>query len=79
MRKFHEKGTYHIVDQRDLTLYFLHKNGYILEGRLLVKVVPKINAPPFFMVIVKPSPVTHEMILLEKIEKTVNDKVEKTY
>jgi hypothetical protein len=71
MKKFHEQGTYHIVDKRDLVLYFLHKNGHILEGRLLVKVVPKNNSPPFFMVIVKPTPPKHELILVEKVEKVV--------
>jgi hypothetical protein len=60
-------------------LYFLHKNGHILEGRLLVKVVPKNNSPPFFMVIVKPTPPKHELILVEKVEKTVQERTEKTF
>jgi hypothetical protein len=79
MKKFHEQGTYHIVDQRDLTLPFLHKNGHVLEARLLVKVVPKINNPPFFMVIVKPIVVTGELIVLERFDKVVGEKTEKMY
>lgn len=66
MKKFHECGTYSIVDKKDLILFFVHKNNWMFEGRLLVKVVPITNTPPFFMVIVKPTNPKYEFILLDE-------------
>lgn len=43
----------------------MHKNGYIFEARLLVKVVPKVNVPPYLMAIVRATDPDYEFFLLD--------------
>lgn len=64
MRKYHEVGTYNIIDSPSLVLYFANKSGHIFEARLLVKVVPNDGSPPFFMAIIKPTNPNYEVILM---------------
>ena len=64
MRQFHEIAKYCIVDNYNLVTYFLHKTGHIVEGRLLVKVVPNGSKTPFFMAVIKDIQTPYEVLLL---------------
>lgn len=55
MQHFHESGKYRIIDTPGLIIYFVHKGGALLEARLLVKVLPNENEPPFLMAAIKPT------------------------
>jgi PAS domain S-box-containing protein len=64
MRQYHVRGTYSVVDNSSLVLYFANKGGHIFEARLLVKVVPSADGPPYFMAIIKPTNPAYEVILM---------------
>lgn len=66
MRQFFEIARYCIVDNYNLVTYFLHKQGYIVEGRLLVKVVPNGSKTPFFMAVIKDLQTPYEVLLLNQ-------------
>ena len=64
IKKCHEAGKYSIVDNQQLVLYFTNKNNNIFEARLLVKVVPNGELPPYFSAIIKPTAPKYEIILI---------------
>lgn len=64
IKNFHQFGKYNVIDKQDLVLYFTNKNNNIFEARLLVKVVPCGELPPYMSVIVKPTNPKYEIIIL---------------
>ncbi|OMJ95244.1 hypothetical protein SteCoe_1458 [Stentor coeruleus] len=64
IKRFHELGKYSIIDNQQLVLYFTNKNNNIFEARLLVKVVPNGEQPPYLSAIIKPTNPKYEMILI---------------
>ena len=66
MRKFHDSGTYSIIDNSNLTLYFVHKSGHLVESRSLVKVVPGDQGPPFMMAVILPTRSNYHLLMLNK-------------
>jgi len=64
MRKFHEHGSYAIVDNANLMLYFVNKSGHLVESRTLVKVVPGDSQPPFLMAVILPTNPTYHLLML---------------
>ena len=64
IKRFHETGKYSIVDNQQLVLYFTNKNNNIFEARLLVKVVPNGELPPYLSAIIKPTNPKYEIIMM---------------
>jgi PAS domain S-box-containing protein len=64
IKRFHDSGKYSIIDNQQLVLYFTNKNNNIFEARLLVKVVPNADMPPYFSAIIKPTNPKYEVVLI---------------
>ena len=63
IKKVYEGINFSIIDNYDLFLYFLDKNGYIFEGKILLKLVPNGSEPPFIGSLIKPTCPKYEVML----------------
>lgn len=66
MKRFHESGTYKVIDAPHLLLYFLNKAGHLFECRALVKVLPNDDAPPFLVAALKPTKSTFDVAIISQ-------------
>ena len=66
IKKFHEFSSYSVIDNQQLVLYFVNKNSNVFEARLLIKVVPNGELPPYLCAIIKPTNPKYEIILLNQ-------------
>jgi len=62
MRKFHDSGAHWAVDVQNLMMYFLTKNGNLVECRTLIKVVPNGTLIPFLMAVLKPTKPKYKVV-----------------
>lgn len=64
MERFHMTGGKNVIDNPDLCLVYLHKMGYLVQGRMLVKVVPNETMTPYLMAVIKEAKPDYEFLLL---------------
>jgi len=66
MKRFHECGTYKMIDVPYLLVHFLNKAGHLFECRVLIKVLPNDNAPPFLAAALKPTRTTVDFAMISQ-------------
>lgn len=64
MERFHMTGGKNVIDSQGLCLVYLHKMGYLVQGRMLVKVVPNETMTPYLMTVIKETKPDYEFLLL---------------
>ena len=64
MRKFHESGSYAVVDNQKCVLYFVRKEGDLMEMRVMVKVVPRGEEMPILMAAIAPTKQPFDLLML---------------
>ena len=64
LARFHMTGGKNVIDNPNLCVFFLHKLGYLIQGRILIKVVPNDTTTPYIMSVIKETKPEFEYLLL---------------